>query len=126
MVPNEADFAATLVKTAPGTKGADPSVTAQGSQAVVLTILRAEMPRLRTLYQVRSLVLFGSVARGDDRPESDVDFIVEFNGQTSHQLYFLLKADLERLLGRRVDLGTPKMIRPSYRDAVARESIRVA
>lgn len=92
----------------------------------ILELLSENADRLRFQYDLRSLTLFGSVARGDEHAESDADFIVEFEGGPTHRRFFALKADLEQLLGRRVDLGTPKMLRPSYRGSIERESIRVA
>ena len=93
---------------------------------MILDLLRDHASRLRAEYDVRSLSVFGSIARGDDHSASDVDFLVDFEGMPRHDRFFALKADLERLLGRRVDLGTTKMLRPSYRDQIERESIRVA
>ena len=62
-------------------------------------------------HEVRRLDLFGSAVRGDFQPErSDLDFIVQFT-RTGYAGY----ADaLERLLGRKVDLLTERMIRNPY------------
>jgi predicted nucleotidyltransferase len=69
-------------------------------------------------HEVRRLDLFGSAARGDFQPErSDLDFIVQFTrtGYAGYADAFLEFAEaLERLLGRKVDLLTERMIRNSY------------
>ena len=69
-------------------------------------------------HEVRRLDLFGSAARGDFQPEqSDLDFIVQFarTGYAGYADVFLDFADaLERLLGRKVDLLTERMIRNPY------------
>ena len=69
-------------------------------------------------HEVRRLDLFGSAARGDFQPEqSDLDFIVQFTrtGYAGYADAFLEFADaLERLLGRKVDLLTERMIRNPY------------
>jgi hypothetical protein len=57
-------------------------------------------------YSVKELSVFGSVARGEDRPDSDVDLLVEFEPEAKIGLfdYARLRRDLMGLLGRRVDL----------------------
>lgn len=82
-------------------------------------------PGLRAKYRVESLAVFGSMARGDDREESDVDILVRFQGKSTFDNFMGLKLDLEDLLGRRVDLLTPKCLRPSMVRAVAQEAIIV-
>jgi predicted nucleotidyltransferase len=74
-------------------------------------------------HEVRRLDLFGSAAHGDFQPEqSDLDFIVQFTrtGYAGYANAFLEFADaLERLLGRKVDLLTERMIRnPYFRSSV--------
>jgi predicted nucleotidyltransferase len=96
----------------------------------VMTKLQAALPGLRRKYRVRELYLFGSMARGDARPDSDVDVLVEFEaGPEARPTLFTLGgllSDLEDLLGRRVDLGERHMLRPFMREEVEREMRRVA
>ena len=54
--------------------------------------------------------VFGSVARGDARPESDVDLLVDVASQTSSWFPAGLILDLERLLGRHVEVVTEKAL----------------
>lgn len=77
-------------------------------------------------FNVKTLSLFGSVARDEAGPESDVDLLVEFNGITTFDRYMKLKMFLEDLLGRRVDLVTRKGIRPQIAPSIEREARRVA
>lgn len=67
---------------------------------------------------VRVLKLFGSAARGEDRPDSDIDLLVEFDG--SKNLFDLidLESDLRKLLGREVDLLTEGSLSPYLRDRI--------
>jgi predicted nucleotidyltransferase len=74
---------------------------------------------------VRTLACFGSIARDEARPDSDIDLLVEFVGRPSFARYMDLKSLLEDLLGRRVDLVTPKAIKPKMRAGIEREMIRV-
>jgi len=77
-------------------------------------------------FGVRRLAIFGSVARGDDAPGSDVDILVAFEGETTFDRYFDLKFWLEDLLGRPVDLVTEKALRPELAPEVNQEALHVA
>ena len=74
---------------------------------------------------MKSLAVFGSVARGEAGPESDVDILVEFEGRATFDRYMGLKFFLEDLLGRRADLVTRKALKPRLRPYVEREAIYV-
>jgi len=84
--------------------------------------LRAQIDTLG----VASLSLFGSVARGEERDDSDVDILVAFNGPATFDQYIDLKLLLEDVLGRRVDLVTERGLREALRPTVERELRRVA
>lgn len=74
--------------------------------------LRAAEAEIRQL-GVRRLALFGSVARGEARPGSDVDLLVDFvPGQKSFDRFIALSDLLERLLGHRVELVTIEALSP--------------
>jgi hypothetical protein len=87
--------------------------------------LNAEAPALRRKYDVQSLAVFGSMARGDDREDSDVDVLVTFEGRATFDNFMGLKLDLEDLFERRVDLLTPKCLGPGMQEAIEREAILV-
>jgi predicted nucleotidyltransferase len=91
----------------------------------ILDRLRTESPALRKKYGVRSLAVFGSMARGDDREESDVDILVAFEGRATFDNFMGLKLDLEELVGRRVDLLTPNCLRPDMQAEIEREALLV-
>jgi uncharacterized protein len=71
-------------------------------------------------YQVRELSLFGSAARGEMRPDSDIDLLVEFLPKAEIGLveHAGLMLDLERLLGRKVDLVSKNALKPRIRPYV--------
>lgn len=92
----------------------------------ILDRLRAESPGLKRKYGVKSLGVFGSMARGDDHEGSDVDVLVTFEGPATFRSFMGLKLDLEDLFGRPVDLGTPETLRPEIRPGVERDLIHVA
>jgi predicted nucleotidyltransferase len=75
-------------------------------------------------YGVRELAVFGSAARGDLRPESDVDVLVEFIPGTRIGLvkFASLAEELTGLIGRTVDLVTKPGLKPWVRPEVLREA----
>jgi predicted nucleotidyltransferase len=74
---------------------------------------------------VKTLAVFGSVARDEARPDSDVDILVEFQGPATFNGYMDLKFFLEDLLGRPVDLVTRKSIRPRLKERIEGEAVYV-
>jgi predicted nucleotidyltransferase len=91
----------------------------------VLAVLRAQREQLRSEYGVKSLALFGSVARDEAGPKSDVDLLVEFDRPTGYFGLVRLQLRLQELLGCEIDLGTPRSLRPSMRQRIDKEAIRV-
>ncbi len=80
---------------------------------------------MRLRYGLKSLAVFGSVARGDDHEKSDLDILVTFEGKATFDRFMGLKLYLEDTFGRSVDLGTPETLRPEMRAEVERELIHV-
>jgi hypothetical protein len=91
----------------------------------ILAILKAHGNELRQR-GVKSLRLFGSVARGEASPESDVDLLVGFQASPSYSEFMKLRILLEDLLGAKVDLVTENGLRDRVRPQVDEEAIRVA
>ena len=74
-------------------------------------------------HNIRRLALFGSVLKGADRPDSDVDLLVEFETGKAPGLLGLaaIESELSQLLGgRKVDLRTPQDLSRYFRDEVVR------
>jgi len=84
----------------------------------MVQINESRLAELCRKHDVRVLKLFGSVARGDDTPESDVDLLVEFEGQKSLFDLIGLEQELSEFLGRKVDLLTEPSISPYLRDRI--------
>jgi len=95
------------------------------SRDEIVKLISSHRDRLTEL-KVKRLALFGSVARGEDRPDSDVDVLVEFSLPISLSLYMNLKFYLERLIGHEVDLVTPDAIRPRLRPYIDKDLLNVA
>jgi predicted nucleotidyltransferase len=97
-----------------------------GSHSAVEELLRKkrnEIQRIAAKHGATNLRLFGSVARGDARQDSDIDLLIDTAAVTSAWFPAGLILDLEDLLGRRVEVVTEKALRPDLREYVLREAI---
>ena len=71
----------------------------------------------------RNVRVFGSVARGDAGPQSDIDFLVDLDSGRSVLDHAALLVELEQLLGCQVDVATERGLRARIRERVLREAI---
>ena len=90
-----------------------------------LALLTEHKPVLAERFGVRRLALFGSMARGTARPDSDVDVLVAFDGPGTSERYFGVQFYLEDMLHRPVDLVTESALRDRLRPFVERDAIHV-
>ena len=88
----------------------------------ILSALNAHRAEIEQLGVV-SLALFGSVARNEARPESDVDILVEVQRPMGAFRFVDLKQRLEEILQRRVDLVTARALKPRLRSRVLQEAV---
>lgn len=86
------------------------------------------MPELHQRFDVEHLYLFGSVARGEEKPGSDVDLLVEFVEDSRLGLFGFvqLRDRLAEILGRPVDLVSRAALKPAIRDRIQRELVLAA
>jgi predicted nucleotidyltransferase len=92
---------------------------------LVLQILRQNQAEINS-YGVKSLALFGSVARGEARPDSDVDLLVEFDHPVGLFGLIALQQRLEEMLGCPVDVGTPDSLKNHIRLNVMEDCVYVS
>ena len=85
--------------------------------------LKPQILQLATCYGAHNIRLFGSVARGDMRDGSDIDFLVEFDPQRSLLDQGGLLMDLQDLLGCKVDVVDEHALRPRFREQIKNEII---
>jgi predicted nucleotidyltransferase len=99
------------------------------SQAVgTFEIIRSKREKILSIaneHGARNIRVFGSVARGDASPDSDIDFLVDTGGVTSSWFPASLILDLENLLRRRVEIVTERGLNALLRDHVLREAVPV-
>jgi len=76
-------------------------------------------------HHVKRLAVFGSQVRGDAGPDSDIDFLVEFEEGAEIGLieYAALMRELSTALDRKVDLVSKRGLKPLIRDSVLREAV---
>jgi len=84
---------------------------------------RQEILRIAARHGAGNVRVFGSVARGDSRPDSDVDFLVEMEPGRSLLDIGALLMDLQQLLGRSVDIVEPDGLHWYIRDQVLQEAV---
>lgn len=93
------------------------------SAKVQIEIQKDQVAEFCRRHYVRKLALFGSVLRDDFRPDSDVDVLVEFEpGHVPGLAFLTMQQELSAVLGRNVDLNTPKFLSRYFRDQVQSEA----
>lgn len=89
----------------------------------VVEVLRSHRRELDE-FGVRQLSLFGSVARGDCQPHSDVDMVVQFSS-TTYRRFVGLKSFLESILDRKVDLLTAAAVQGRLKEQIEKDLVHV-
>jgi uncharacterized protein len=79
----------------------------------VLGTLRSLAHDLKDQYSVKKIGVFGSVSRGDQEEESDIDILVEFSRPVGFFKFLELEEFLTSMLGAKVDLVTPDALKPA-------------
>ena len=84
---------------------------------------RESIIRIAERHGATQVRLIGSVARGEARPDSDIDLLVTWREGTSLLDHAALMLELESLLGRKVDIASDGWVKPSIRESVYRDAI---
>jgi predicted nucleotidyltransferase len=90
-----------------------------------LEALRPQIRAMAAAHGAERIRICGSVARGEDTPESDVDFLVTLRPGTSLLDLARLELELEALLRRRVDVLTEESLQESIRATALRQAVSV-
>ena len=86
--------------------------------------LRPEIERAASRASACNVRIFGSVARGEDRPDSDIDVLVDAPVERDGLFPLVgLRLELEDLLGRTVDVTTPSMLKPEVAERALAEAV---
>jgi uncharacterized protein len=89
----------------------------------LLEARREEIPRIARGHGADRVRVFGSRARGEARPDSDLDLLVDLQPERSLLDLIAIQQDLEDLLGQKVDVVTEAGVSPYLRDRVLREAV---
>ncbi|MFO7655325.1 MAG: nucleotidyltransferase family protein [Candidatus Krumholzibacteriia bacterium] len=84
---------------------------------------RNDVLQVAKRHGVTSVRVFGSVAQGEDRPNSDIDLLVTTGSAVSSWFPAGLILDLEELLGRRIDVVTEAGLNPLLRERVLAQAV---
>lgn len=88
----------------------------------VLHERREEIERIAARHGAVRMRVFGSVARGEATPDSDIDLLVETGPNTSAWFPAGLMLDLEAMLGRRIEIVSESSLHPTLRDSVLHDA----
>lgn len=102
-----------------------PKGTAQTVEVDLSALVKSkrdEILKIASMHGARNVRLFGSVARGQAGPKSDIDFLIELDSERSLMDHVALIQDLEDLLGRKVDVVSEGALHWYIRDRVLAEA----
>ena len=105
--------------------GPGASVISEKLRKMSLLAQTAEMVNLCERYRVSSLFVYGSFARGDARPDSDIDLLAYFSKAGGFLELVALERELTRLFGRKVDLQTEPALNPYVRGRILAERVPI-
>lgn len=109
------------------TEGTKPPASVPARQfAALLDILRGAAPRLQQL-GVKHVSLFGSIARGTQRPDSDIDLLLDLDAQRCRDLldYAGIIAEIQKLVPQRVDVARRNKLKSHVAPNALRDEIGV-
>ena len=103
----------------------DNSFVYSRETARFISILRHHLPEISRKYNVSYLGIFGSYVRGEQKPESDLDILVEFEEAPGFFEYIQLEDYLSEILGVKVDLVMKSALKPAIGKHILEEVIAV-
>lgn len=112
-----------MVAPGPVRRGGGGEGSSPPSSLIELRALRGPILEIATRHGASNLRVFGSVARGEVRADSDVDLLITAGKKVGSWFPGGLAAELGELLGRRVDIVTEQAIAPELRERVLEEAV---
>ena len=91
------------------------------------TDISTAVSRVLARYDVREAYLFGSFARGEQTPDSDIDLRLVCGNTMTFGTLYELSHELEKELGQKVDVVTnpPEHMRPAFRKSIEQDEVRL-
>lgn len=96
-----------------------------GIDSQLIKAIEAHKDNLKERFSVDSLAIFGSVSKGPDGPDSDIDILIKFKTTPGLFGFIDLKQYLEAIFGRSIDLVTENALKKQLRDEILKEAVRV-
>ena len=91
----------------------------------IMNEIRNNMPYLQEKYRVKSIGLFGSYIRGEQKERSDVDMLVEFDHPVTLLEFVALENILNEMIGKKVDLVMKNALKPRIGERILKEVVYV-
>ncbi len=101
------------------------SFTVNPSLSYYAKILQSHLPELQTQFSVKSLGLFGSYVRGEQREDSDLDVLVDFDELPSLTQFIRLEDRISELTGLEIDLVMEDGLKPNIGKRILKEVVRL-
>jgi len=123
--PLFSELQSVVIKTSGSRKTIRAPITKQGSVVPKqnLVVPEKEIAEFCRRHHINRLAFFGSVLRNDFSPDSDIDVVVEFEpGYVPGFAIVAMENELSHILGRKVDMRTPKDLSRHFRERVVREA----
>lgn len=94
---------------------------------ITLADISSTISRVLARYDVREAYLFGSFARGEQAPDSDIALRLACGATITFGTLYELSLELEKELGRKVDIVTnpPEHMRPAFRKSIEQDEVRI-
>ena len=87
----------------------------------IMSIIKENMPYFTEKYRVKTIGLFGSYVRGEQKKRSDLDVLVEFEEPVSLLEFIALEREISELVGRKVDLVMKTALKPKIGEHILKE-----
>lgn len=87
--------------------------------------IRRNISILKDKYKIKTLAIFGSYVRGQQKRKSDVDILVEFEEPLSFFKFMVLERELRTIIGKKVDLVMKTALKPGIGEHILKEAIYI-
>lgn len=91
----------------------------------IKSLIKKDKESIKNAFRVKSIGVFGSMARREEKPNSDIDILVEFSQTPGFFKFLDLEKQLTELIGRKVDLVTKNALKPALKEDILKEVIYV-
>ena len=91
----------------------------------IMKEIASNLPALEQNYHVKRLGIFGSVAKGEQKKDSDVDLLVEFSSPIGFFDFIRLENFLSKILKQKIDLVTKNALKRGMKDEIIKETLYV-